>query len=302
MSFLIAVAWLALSTVLAPVHVYAQSGTAIVVQDAPFMLLPDATRTPLQTLPLGARLVNVRPDGMWIQGEYNDARFGRRTGYVEARFVRIVQQQSVARPPAEPTSAVATANNPLPSTTTLPKGTSPTGVLTDAEVEQAITLGTTKDPLEYMGTGSPGRYRVTILGRLGRLAFAAFEAKRQYKPLSTAALSEEMKVDEATVQVMPNTPVVNRNRVVVGRSGLIVPDPVVNIVLRADGQIAQPARLIPRPQEWTNGFGARLSSAGAIAVFTALPPGDFDVVIVTTGGEVVHRVRGGDREKLQWRT
>jgi hypothetical protein len=63
--------------------------------------------------------------------------------------------------------------------------------------------------------------------------------------------------------------------------------------------VLQPLEVIPRPREWSNAFGARVSSSGAMARFAAFPPGDFEVVIITTTSEVVQPVRGADRAKLQ---
>jgi opacity protein-like surface antigen len=73
----------------------AQSGA--VAAAAPVYLLPDATRTPLRTLPAGTvvRIGEVRED--WVQVTFNDGALGARTGWMERRYVTI--GPTVAEPP-----------------------------------------------------------------------------------------------------------------------------------------------------------------------------------------------------------
>jgi hypothetical protein len=138
-------------------------------------------------------------------------------------------------------------------------------------------------------------YDVAVLGRLGRIAFAAYEAKRAYKPLTVAAVSVDLRREEVMVDVTPRTPV--RNLIA---GGFVVAAPVTHVVLRAaDGTVMQPLEVKPLPQEWSNALGGHFSSVGANARFASLPAGDFEVVIVASDGERVHRVRGGDRKKLR---
>jgi hypothetical protein len=164
--------------------------------------------------------------------------------------------------------------------------------LTSAEIEQAITIGTTKDVTEFSVGLFARQYRTVLLGRLGQVAAAAWSAKREYKPFSAATLPPDLKRDHVSVSVTPMTPTRG--------GGFEVPQPVKHVVIRdGAGMVLQPLEVIPRPQEWSNAFGARLSSTGAMAWFAAFPPGDFEVVIVTTTSEVVQPVRGADRSKLQ---
>ena len=167
-------------------------------------------------------------------------------------------------------------------------------MLTEAEVEQAIALGTKSlTPNDYMHIGNVSTYGVIVLGRLGRIAITAYEADRQYKPITATGVAPELKRDEVSVQVIPNTPTRS------GRS-MVVPTPVTHVVLRdASGVVVQPTQLIPRPYEWTNALGGRFSSVGAMALFRAFPAGDFDIIIVTQTSERVHRVQGTERAKLQ---
>jgi hypothetical protein len=66
-----------------------QSAEAAFAATAPVYLLPDATRTPLTTLKAGTRVRILDRDANWLQIEFNDQQFGRRVGWVEARFVRL---------------------------------------------------------------------------------------------------------------------------------------------------------------------------------------------------------------------
>lgn len=80
---------------LAAVHASAQtppprapSGSiAVVIADAPIMLQPDATRTPLRVAAKGTTLVVDSDKGEWIQVTFNDPQFGLRQGYVQAKYV-----------------------------------------------------------------------------------------------------------------------------------------------------------------------------------------------------------------------
>lgn len=79
----------------------AQEYRAVVVEPAPVYLLPDATRTPLRTLPVNTQVRVLAREGDWIQVEFRDAQFGARVGYVAAAKVRIEQVDSRRRPEPE---------------------------------------------------------------------------------------------------------------------------------------------------------------------------------------------------------
>lgn len=72
---------------------------------APVYLLPDATRTPLRTLPPGVSASVERVQGEWVQITFNDAQLGRRTGWIQLKYVTL----SAAPPPSPPTVAPSTA-------------------------------------------------------------------------------------------------------------------------------------------------------------------------------------------------
>jgi hypothetical protein len=70
-----------------PPQVLASAG--LISQNAPVFLLPDASRTPLRTLPAGTSIRILEQKGDWVQIEFNDAQFGRRVGYVQSKFVQL---------------------------------------------------------------------------------------------------------------------------------------------------------------------------------------------------------------------
>ena len=56
---------------------------------APVFGLPDATRTPLRTLPAGTTFAVREQKGDWVQIEFNDPQWGRRIGWVQRKFVKL---------------------------------------------------------------------------------------------------------------------------------------------------------------------------------------------------------------------
>jgi hypothetical protein len=70
-----------------PSGLYAQD--AIVTQDAPIYVLPDARRQPLRTAAPSTRLRVVEEQGEWLRVEFQDPQFGKRVGYIESKYVQI---------------------------------------------------------------------------------------------------------------------------------------------------------------------------------------------------------------------
>src|SRR4051812_40855606 len=62
---------------------------ARVNEAAPVYLLPDATRTPLRTLQPGMTATVERVQGEWVQITFNDPQLGRRTGWIQAKYVTL---------------------------------------------------------------------------------------------------------------------------------------------------------------------------------------------------------------------
>ena len=91
---------------------------ARVVAEGPVFLLPDATRTPLRTLAAGTPLMLLAQKGDWYQVTFDDPQLGRRTGWMEARFVRV-------RPPDTAPSDAPAAGAPVAPPPTAPRTTAP---------------------------------------------------------------------------------------------------------------------------------------------------------------------------------
>jgi len=83
---------------------------------APVFLLPDATRVPLKTLTEGTMVRVEREQGDWVQVTFNDAQLGRRTGWMEAKFLTMDAPEPPAPrevTPPPPTQARRTPPPPV---------------------------------------------------------------------------------------------------------------------------------------------------------------------------------------------
>jgi opacity protein-like surface antigen len=69
---------------------------------APVFLLPDATRTPLRTLQAGTTVSVERVQGEWVQIVFNDPQLGRRTGWIQLKFVTLTGPAPPSPPPPPP--------------------------------------------------------------------------------------------------------------------------------------------------------------------------------------------------------
>jgi opacity protein-like surface antigen len=66
--------------------------TGLIVEAAPVFLLPDATRTPLRTLPPNTAVTVLEEKPDWIRIRFNDPQYGQRVGYVQRKFVQLKKQ------------------------------------------------------------------------------------------------------------------------------------------------------------------------------------------------------------------
>ena len=69
-----------------PASLHAQD--AIVTQNAPIFLVPDAGREPLRTAAITTRLRVLEERGEWLRVEFHDPQFGKRVGFVESKYVQ----------------------------------------------------------------------------------------------------------------------------------------------------------------------------------------------------------------------
>src|SRR5262245_30917327 len=117
--------------------------------------------------------------------------------------------------------------------------------LTDADVDAALALSSSKKPTEFVATTSWGAYETYVFGRLARIAYAAAIAKKQFREYTKASVDDALKRDEVSVLINPSTPIWNR---LVG--GYNIPSPITRAVLRSkDGSIIQPIDITFEPRE-----------------------------------------------------
>jgi hypothetical protein len=153
----------------------------------------------------------------------------------------------------------------------------------------------TRDSVHFTGA-----YEVTVLTSPGRIAFLAAEAKRQGRPFSVTDVPEELRAHALYVMVDPVKP---------GRdwgSGVEVPSPIKGIVLRSKSAPAsqvEPTHLEVADVQWSEGRTIMMTSkAGggfeknlfeqsratatmSVESAKALPAGDLEIVVVTSGAD-----------------
>ena len=94
-------AWLLAGVIVIVAHSQSAGTTATIVTDrAPVLLLPDRSRVPLANLPAGTTVRVLATEGEWLNIDFQDARFGRRIGYVLKEHVK-VEESTAAREFAE---------------------------------------------------------------------------------------------------------------------------------------------------------------------------------------------------------
>ena len=96
----------------APAQPRRTAASAVVIEEAPVYLLPDETRKPLRMLPVSTALTVSRTQGEWLEVTFNDPQFGRRTGWIQQKYVKVTA--------AQPTPTEPTPPPPTPSAGTKP--------------------------------------------------------------------------------------------------------------------------------------------------------------------------------------
>ena len=164
---LAAVLSLASSTAVAaqPAEQIEIGGTVTFTTAAPVYLLPDRQRVPLRTLPVGTTAVVERVQDEWIRITFNDVQFGRRTGWVETKFVRATAAPKVSPPPPPPRPGPkpgAAKPQPTRPTASRVRRLSPSGRLFGAVAFDRMTAAesfkaiTDSDGLPSFGFGAQG--------------------------------------------------------------------------------------------------------------------------------------------------
>lgn len=191
-------------------------------------------------------------------------------------------------------------------------------ILTDAEISAAIKAGESKkfshlisDCYAKPGFGEvmgaslasgvtrDGGFTVTLSGNAGRIAYMSARAKRFYKPFVVDQVTEDLRTPAIIVSAEPQDP----SR---GSSNISVAAPIEHIVLKSKAKsahVVQPQRVEMEPVEWANLLGGKVEGNRAVAFFEfgavrELPPGEFDIVVITTNGERRCKVGAQDRQRL----
>lgn len=159
---------------------------------------------------------------------------------------------------------------------------------------QGVLLGATV----HSGVSYSEKYDVQLATNLGRIAALAQDAKRMYKPFSRSNVPDAMLVPSVYIYVRPQGP---------SQSGSVLnlAPPLEHLVLKpkaSDSEVLHPDSLAITTVEWMLG-GGKWTGTQADGVFPidrvmALPPGDFEIVLITEGGERRCKVSDKDRRKM----
>jgi hypothetical protein len=195
---------------------------------------------------------------------------------------------------------------------------SPAQTLTDAQIAEAIKSGETKkynhlisDCVATAGFGAgmaaamaggvnqTGAFNVVLSGNAGRIAFMAARAKRLYKPFAMENVTEDLRAPAVVISVEPQDPYH-------GAKSIDVAAPIEHVVLKSKANPTvsiQPKNVETEPVEWSNLLGGKVAGNRAVAFFEhnavqELPPGEFDIVVITTAGERRCKVGVKDRTRL----
>jgi hypothetical protein len=164
-----------------------------------------------------------------------------------------------------------------------------------------------------LGVNFTGAFRVTLLTNSGRIAVLAAEANRQRTPFTVADVPQQFRGQAIYVLVDPIKP---------GRDwggGVEVPSPITGITLRsksAPAAVAESTTFEAADVQWEdaptmmmtgNGRGGfdknlfkRSRATATIPMESArvLPPGDLEIVVLTTGTERRCAVAAKERARL----
>lgn len=142
-------------------------------------------------------------------------------------------------------------------------------------------------------------FDLTLSANSGRIAYMAASAKRLYKPFALADVNDGLREPAVIVTVEPMKPSTEQGTATVAA-------PIEHVVLKSKAKSAesiQPLRVDMETIEWPTVQGGRVSGNRAVAFFETgavreLPPGEFDIVVITAAGERRCKVGLKDRQKL----
>lgn len=149
----------------------------------------------------------------------------------------------------------------------------PLTALTDVQIQAAIDLGRTGEVPTVKLSSFLGDFDVLIEGPVSRIAASASTATRQYKPFSIRDVTPEMRAPHLLVSLQQ-------------RADSRFRGGVQNIVLELKGSTSIEAAIQPLKQQ------------GLVAIFDRLPEGEFEVIVVLSGGRQRYAVSLKDRARL----
>jgi hypothetical protein len=192
--------------------------------------------------------------------------------------------------------------------------TSPTA----EDVAAAVREGArSKSPLRFQsGAEAPGAagmicrsaaregvcaFTVELQGPLGRVHSAAADAAKAYRSVDAANVPDSLLRPMLVVRATPAPPVLS------GRMELRAPTPSHAVLLpigkrgAPESEAVQPVAVATFPVSWSNLVGGRREGTGLVAEFptSAVPAGDFYVVIITDGKESRYQIQAKDRHLIR---
>lgn len=117
-----------------------------------------------------------------------------------------------------------------------------------------------------------------------RVAFAANEAKRRYKPFTAADVTDEMKASELRVYAPAWAGSDKRT--------IVSPEAIVVLQGGENGSVVQPTSTQEMTEEFQNLFGAKADGHSMVAAFplSALKDGNVIRVVWNIGKEMSHKI------------
>lgn len=124
---------LSVAAMLASASLTEAQTTGRIIKEAPLFLVADANRQPLLVMEAGVWVEVNRREGNWVNVTVEGSQFGRRTGYVEARFIEVLDKQ----PTTAPLRVTAADTNPPKAAETTTAVPAQSSLTARARVENA---------------------------------------------------------------------------------------------------------------------------------------------------------------------
>lgn len=124
-------------------------GTGTVTAATPVFLLPDTSRVPLATLPVGATVKVAAKENAWYRVVFHDDQWGDRTGYIPAVNLRVDETTPPPRPPTGGMPGTAAPGTTRP--VAVPQSATP---LTPGDVSHRPARGFVSLNGAYQGTST----------------------------------------------------------------------------------------------------------------------------------------------------